>query len=73
MRSDKQILKTVKRELEKYPGASVSVRQTRKHKELTLSYRGKTKKVFTSTSPSDARAVMNVIGDIRRVLKELNG
>lgn len=71
MRAYNTILDEAEREVAKYPGASVRMDCAKKHRVLIIRYGGQTRKVFTSVSPSDHRALRNVVADVRRALRDL--
>ena len=60
------------RELEEWPGAEAVVTKSSKHQCATLSFGGKSRKVFFPWTPSDsARGEKQFIAGIRRALREI--
>lgn len=63
---------SMRREIAKYPGVSLSFEHRGKHKAAVLSTEHKTLRVFYPSTPSDSgRGLLNKRQDVRRVLRQL--
>lgn len=67
----KEIEEKAKEEISKVPGATLLSVEIRNHLRITLSLGGKQGSVHGSATPSDHRADVNLMGHIRRKLREL--
>jgi hypothetical protein len=53
-------------------GADYRIEQQRKHACIILRANGRTRKVFASNTPSDKRrAAKNIMGDVKRTLRDM--
>lgn len=68
---NKQILAETRRELEEWPGATLTQENSGKHGRVVLHYKGESRIVVVSNTPSDARVIKNHISLVRRELRGL--
>ena len=53
-------------------GVNSSFEKTRKHTKITISYRDESFTYHCSSSPSDFRAIRNIIADVKRWMRTID-
>lgn len=66
----KERLERVRKEVEAW-GATVSFDLSRRHIAANINFRGASRKVFMSQTPSDPRAFKNILCTVRKELRTL--
>ena len=68
----KEIVEAIEREVAEWPGAEVSIVEPKRgHPKAKLKHDGKYMSVVFGGTPSDARAIVNVLSEVRRTLRKL--
>lgn len=68
---NKELRNATTRELESWPGVTMTEDEGGKHGKLTLHYKGESRLVVVSNTPSDSRALPNHIALVRREIRAL--
>lgn len=68
---NKELRNATARELESWPGVTMTEEEGSKHGKLTLHYKGESRLVVVSNTPSDSRALPNHIALVRREIRAL--
>lgn len=68
---NKEMRQATERELEDWPGVTMTEETGKNHTKVTLAYNGQTRLVVASATPSDVRAVPNHLAIVRREIRAL--
>lgn len=68
---NKHYLAETQREIVDWPGTTITQENAGKHGRIILHYKGESRIVVVSNTPSDARAIKNHIATVRRELRGL--
>lgn len=68
---NKQLLAETRREIEDWPGVTLTQENAGKHGRIVLHYKGESRIVIVSNTPSDVRVQKNHIATVRRELRGL--
>ncbi|NBC37326.1 hypothetical protein GTZ99_12275 [Novosphingobium sp. FSY-8] len=67
----KELITVTERELQGWPGASMTLAPQGKHSKMVLQFKDQTRMVVIATTPSDCRAVPNHLAVVRRELRAM--
>lgn len=68
---NREMRQATERELEDWPGVTFSEEQGKNHTKVILAYKGQTRLVVASSTPSDVRAIPNHLTILRREIRAL--
>lgn len=68
---NKEMRQATERELEDWPGVTMTEEQGKNHTKLTLAYNGQSRLVVAASTPSDVRAIPNHLATMRREIRAL--
>ena len=69
--NSRAIERILRAETAKFAGVTFELATRRKHRIIVLRRGEYSRMVVTSLTPSDGRAVKNIVGDIRRTIKSM--
>ena len=67
----KDLEQALKAELRRHPNIQYELTKNNRHPRVLLSGNGRKYFVTYSSTPTDSRAVLNILGDVRRAIREL--